>query len=86
MTDLTPRQSDVLQAIRENIKHHGYAPTIREIGTKLGIRSPNGVACHLKALEKKGYIEHDYASHRSLRLTDAAKGRRGIPLLNITLR
>ena len=52
---LTPRQAEALAFIRENC--HLYGPTVREIAAAMGIKSPNGVACHLKALEKKGVIE-----------------------------
>ena len=48
----------------------GYPPTIREIGLHFGIKSPNGVAYHLAALEKKGYIERGIASARAIRLLD----------------
>jgi hypothetical protein len=34
----------------------GFSPTIREIGEMCEISSTNGVVCHLKAIEAKGYI------------------------------
>jgi len=52
--DLTPRQRQVYEFIRENSAYFG--PAIREIAAGLQIRSPNGVLCHLNALERKGYI------------------------------
>lgn len=51
---LTDRQKQVYEFIRTNIALYG--PTVREIAAGLGIKSPNGVVCHLAALEKKGYI------------------------------
>jgi repressor LexA len=53
-TPLTDRQKQVYEFIRTNIGFYG--PTVREIAAALGIKSPNGVVCHLAALEKKGYI------------------------------
>lgn len=53
---VTPRQQRVYDAIRSHVSRNGYGPTIRELGDLLGIRSPNGVLCHLKPLEKKGLI------------------------------
>ena len=50
---LTQRQFEVLNFIRHLIRSRGYGPTVREIGTHFRIRSPNGVMCHLRALEKK---------------------------------
>ncbi len=51
---LTQRQRDVYVFIRDKIHSRGYGPTVREIAQQFQIRSPNGVMCHLKALEKKG--------------------------------
>ena len=62
---LTKRQNQVLDVIQESIDDHGYPPTIREIGTKLGIRSTNAVNDHLKALERKGYLNRNEAKSRS---------------------
>lgn len=56
MEDLSPRQKDVLDVIVSTIDQRGYPPTYREIGDQLGIRSTNGVADHVKALIKKGYL------------------------------
>lgn len=55
---LTARQSEILGIIKERIKA-GRSPTVRELMARTGIRSPNGIVCHLKALEKKGVIERD---------------------------
>ena len=51
---LTKRQKEVYKFIRDKIQNRGYGPTVREIGAKFKISSPNGVMCHLKALEKRG--------------------------------
>jgi len=51
---LTPRQAQVLEFIKTNMAY--YSPTVRQIAQEFNIRSPNGVVCHLKALEKKGLI------------------------------
>jgi repressor LexA len=53
---LTLRQKEIYEFIRSKIEGRGYGPTVREIGLAFGIKSPNGVMCHLKALERKGYI------------------------------
>jgi repressor LexA len=64
---LTDRQRAVLDYIGRSIEHRGYPPTLREIGEHLGIRSTNGVNDHLKALEKKGYLEREDLKSRALR-------------------
>lgn len=75
---LTARQSAVLDYIRFRVDHAGAPPTYREIGTKFGITSPNGVKCHLTALEKKGCIEIDHATSRGIRLTDGGSLRKAV--------
>lgn len=64
---LTDRQKAVLDYISRSIEKRGYPPTLREIGEHMGIRSTNGVNDHLKALEKKGYLEREDLKSRALR-------------------
>jgi repressor LexA len=64
---LTDRQKAVLDFIGRSIELRGYPPTLREIGQHMGIRSTNGVNDHLKALEKKGYLEREDLKSRALR-------------------
>lgn len=66
---LTKRQALVMAFIAERIDACGYPPTIREIGRAFGITSTNGVADHIKALAKKGYVTHEEGKSRTLRLT-----------------
>lgn len=64
---LTQRQAQILKFIKNGVLA-GNAPSVREIGNEFGIRSPNGVMCHLKALEKKGYIQRSAAVARGIAL------------------
>jgi SOS-response transcriptional repressor LexA len=64
----TARQSEVLSAIAAYIVEHGFAPTVRELGERIGCSSPNGTTCHLKALEKKGLLIWDSHRARTMRL------------------
>ena len=59
---LTPRQREIYNFIRGKIQGRGYGPTVREIGLHFEIKSPNGVMCHLKALQKKG-LDSPRAEH-----------------------
>jgi repressor LexA len=78
---LTPRQLEVYEFIREKIRSRGYGPTVREIGTQFGIASPNGVMCHLKALEKKGLISREANMSRAIQLsTESVSAPTGLPL------
>ncbi len=65
---LTPRQREIYRFIREKIQTRGYGPTVREIGNHFDIKSPNGVMCHLKALQKKGLIHREANMSRAIQL------------------
>jgi repressor LexA len=80
-SQLTERQREVYDFIKEKIEERGYGPTVREIGANFGISSPNGVMCHLKALEKKGLIIREGFSARAIQLVDYRPGSAGLPLV-----
>jgi len=67
MQGLTKRQQMVLDFINQSITDRGYPPTLREIGSHMGIRSTNGVNDHLRALERKGYLKREDMKSRALR-------------------
>jgi repressor LexA len=56
---LTKRQQDILGFIEAEAARRGMPPTIREIAAHFNIASPNGVWCHLKVLEEKGYLRKE---------------------------
>jgi repressor LexA len=74
MQGLTKRQQMVLDFITQSISDRGYPPTLREIGSHMGIRSTNGVNDHLRALERKGYLTREDMKSRALRPVRAAAG------------
>lgn len=80
LDNLTERQREVYEFIRERIRNRGYGPTVREIGTQFDILSPNGVMCHLKALEKKGLIIRDPEKARAIQLATETPQGTGLPL------
>ena len=80
MDVLTKRQKSVYEFIRDKIRNRGYGPTVREIGLQFDISSPNGVMCHLKALEKKGLITREPNMSRAIRLAAEPIDQRGLPL------
>ena len=67
---LTPRQREIYNFIRSKIQGRGYGPTVREIGLHFEIKSPNGVMCHLKALQKKGLIHREPNMSRAIQLLE----------------
>lgn len=68
MNELTHRQAEVLQLIAEFIQESGFPPTRAEISQKLGFRSANAAEDHLRALERKGYIEMLPGASRGIRI------------------
>jgi len=75
---LTPRQADIFDFLKEKILVRGYGPTVREIGPEFGIRSPNGVMCHLKALEKRGLIIREPNMARAIQLANQPISRSAV--------
>ncbi|HEV3261778.1 MAG TPA: transcriptional repressor LexA [Gemmataceae bacterium] len=82
-SQLTDRQREIYEFIADKIEGRGYGPTVREIGEGFGIRSPNGVMCHLKALEKKGLIKREGFQARAIQLTEPRSHGADLPLLGI---
>jgi repressor LexA len=79
MQNLTPRQSQVLELIRQYIIDTGYPPTRADIAAELGFKSPNAAEEHLKALARKGAIEIIPGTSRGIRLPEGEPS--GIPLV-----
>ncbi|MFO7190464.1 MAG: transcriptional repressor LexA [Pseudomonadota bacterium] len=77
MKELTPRQAEILQLIRDTIEETGFPPTRAEIARILGFASPNAAEEHLKALARKGAIELLEGTARGIRLVQPP----GIPLV-----
>ncbi|MEZ6130938.1 MAG: repressor LexA [Planctomycetaceae bacterium] len=63
---MTKRQREIYEFLKDRIQNRGFGPTVREIGDHFGIKSPNGVMCHLKALEKKGLITRESNMSRAI--------------------
>jgi repressor LexA len=63
---LTSRQRKVLEVIRESVERRGYPPTIREIGTAVGLTSTSSVSHQLQTLQKKGFLRRDPSRPRAV--------------------
>lgn len=72
--NLTKRQSEIFEFIKAQIDKTGYPPTVREIGTALGLHSPSTVHAHLAKLERSGVLRRDPTKPRAIEiLVDRAK-------------
>ncbi|MEZ0578125.1 transcriptional repressor LexA [Nocardioides sp. MH1] len=67
-TGLTPRQQRVLQHIKDSIDQRGYPPSMREIGSAVGLTSTSSVAHQLRVLEEKGFLKKDPSLPRALQV------------------
>lgn len=68
MVELTKRQAEILNYIKEYIVSFGYPPTVREIGKALGVSSPATIHAHLTNLEEKGVIKKELTKNRAIEL------------------
>ena len=84
---LTPRQSEILDFIRQSLVDSGAPPTRDEIARAFGFRSLNAAEQHLQALQKKGLIELVSGTSRGIRLKETvlalkeAVAEFGLPLI-----
>lgn len=81
MTDLTPRQTQILRLIQHAIMETGMPPTRAEIAAELGFRSPNAAEEHLRALARKGVIALIPGASRGIKLMDTLREQLGLPLI-----
>lgn len=79
MNKLTSRQEQVLSLIKSYLEETGYPPTRAEIAKELGFRSANAAEEHLRALERKGYIEMVPGASRGIKLPESASA--GLPII-----
>src|ERR1700733_2394358 len=81
MSDLTPRQTQILRLIQRFIGESGMPPTRAEIAHELGFRSANAAEEHLRALARKGVIALMPGTSRGIKLKDTIREQIGLPLI-----
>ena len=67
-TQLTARQAQILDLIVKLVEETGFPPTRAELAQTLGFKSTNAAVDHLRALERKGYIELKAGASRGIKL------------------
>src|SRR5580765_5671637 len=70
---LTGRQQEIWDYLVDYVDHHGYPPTVREIGEAVGLASPSTVHAHLANLERAGLLKRDPTKPRALELIGREK-------------
>lgn len=84
--NLTKRQREIFDFIKQYSAKHGYPPTVRDIGKAIGLTSSSTVHAHLSNLEKIGLLRRDPSKPRAIELlVDRAKrvvgGEGGLPIV-----
>jgi repressor LexA len=67
---ISPKQTEILDFIKEMTIQRGYPPTVREICDKVHLKSTSSVHAHLETLEKAGYIRKDPTKPRAIEICD----------------
>jgi repressor LexA len=84
-SSLSPRQSQILEYIKEFSFKNGYPPSVREIGKAVGLSSSASVHNNLKKLASMGFISWDPDKPRTYGLTQDISWRQktlvGVPLV-----
>ncbi len=65
MPRTTDKAERILEYVNQFVQENGYAPSVREIGAAVGLRSTASVSYHIQALQDKGLL-----------LSPGAKGRK----------
>ena len=72
-----PRTSDkselILEFVSNFIQENGYAPSVREIGAGVGLRSTASVSYHLRALQDKGLLQGGESKGRKRAIATGAR-------------
>ncbi|MDN6838251.1 MAG: transcriptional repressor LexA [Staphylococcus equorum] len=74
MRELTKRQSEIFEYIKQTVHSKGYPPSVREIGEAVGLESSYTVHGHLSRLEEKSYIRRDPTKPRAIEIVSEQLG------------
>ena len=66
---LSPKRKAILDYIEQFTLENGYAPSVREIGDAVGLRSPSTVHSHLRILEDNGLLQKSKGKTRTLSIS-----------------
>lgn len=82
---ISEKQQEILQYIKDEILRRGYPPAVREICAAVDLRSTSTVHAHLEKLEQAGYIRRDPAKNRSIEIVDDDFGLSRRDMTNIPI-
>lgn len=67
---LSKRQEAIYAYICDYTRERGFPPSVREIGSAVGLASPSTVHMHLKVLQERGLIRRDSKKPRTIEVVD----------------
>ncbi|MBM6830170.1 transcriptional repressor LexA [Anaerotignum lactatifermentans] len=70
MNELSAKQKQILEYMKQEVREKGYPPSVREICEAVGLKSTSTVHGHLSRLEKKGLIRRDPTKPRAIEILD----------------
>ena len=76
---LSDAQNELLEWIKDYVKKFNHSPSIRQMMTAMGLKSPAPIQSRLKHLQEKGYISWQEGKARTLQLITSVS--QGIPVL-----
>ena len=68
--NITPKQKEILEYIKDQILTRGFPPAVREICEAVNLKSTSSVHSHLETLEKNGYIRRAPTKPRAIEILD----------------
>lgn len=81
MARTSNKQQEILEFVCNFLSENGYAPTVREIGQAVGLRSTATVSYHLAQLQQKGQLTYAANKKRAISAPSARNGQ--IPILGV---
>jgi SOS regulatory protein LexA len=83
--NISTKQLSVLEYIYKTVNAQGYPPTVREIGSAIGLSSTSTVHGHIDRLQKNGFLEKDPTKPRTLEVTKLGLDALGVQDKNPTI-
>ena len=82
MARTSDKATRILEYVNAFVQENGYAPSVREIGAAVGLRSTASVSYHIQALQDKGLLQSPGGKGRKRAIvTSARQGQ--IPVVGV---
>ena len=82
MARTSDKAEQILDYVNQFVMQNGYAPSVREIGAAVGLRSTASVSYHLRQLQEKGLLQEPGAKGRKRAIVTAQRPGQ-IPVIGV---